>query len=44
MSILLLDLSFSLTRGSSVIHVPCDGNSVANYLAQFTRNIVGSKV
>jgi hypothetical protein len=23
----------SLDRGSSVIHVPCDGNSAAHYLA-----------
>ena len=34
----------NLARGSSVIHVPCDANSVANYLAQFTKNIVGSQV
>ena len=34
----------SLARGSSVIHVPRDGNSIAHYLAQFARNIVGSQV
>ena len=34
----------SLARGSSVIHVPREGNSSAHCLAQFARNIVGSQV
>jgi hypothetical protein len=34
----------SLAQGSSVIHVPREGNSVAHCLAQFARNIVGSQV